>query len=312
MTQKEKRIWRIIFLIGILITLSLVGLVMALDGVKALVSEYCIDVPRFPVEETPAKYGLEYQEIDVEAEPEIFLKTWYIPSQLAEPLIILVPGYEGTRETMLPWINFLHEAGYSTVAIDPRGQGESDGECICGSYLASDLGKIVQFFKQKDVARFVLFGLSLGGVGAIIAGAQNSEEVVGVIADSSFANMRQGFRHSPSCEARILFDNPLLYKLLQAFGPIYIHNALGEFIDPTKETNALLHVKNVQNILLIHGKNDTVIPVENAYILFEEAKKTPGTKELWIYEGDHVEGLKRYPAEYKRQVLGFLSRISGG
>ena len=311
MSQKEKKIWRAILLIGILITLVLAGFAMALDGIKGLVSEYCINVPRFPVEETPSKYGLEYQEIDVEVEPEILLKTWYIPSQLVEPLIILVPGYEGTRETVLPAIQFLNEAGYSTLAIDPRGQGESDGECICGSYLASDLGKIVQFFKQKGVSRFVLFGLSLGAVGSIIAGAQN-QEVIGVIADSAFANIREGFRHSPSCEAKILFDNLLFYKLLQTFGPIYIHNAFGEFIDPTKATNALLHIKNVRNILLMHGKNDTVIPIENTYLLFDEAQKTPGIKELWIYEGDHGEGFKRYPTDYKKRVLDFLARVLEG
>jgi len=311
MTQKEKKIWRATLLIGVLITVFLVGLLMALDGIKALVSEYCINVPRFSVEETPAKYGLEYQKIDVEVESGIRLKTWYIPSQLAEPLVILVPGYEGTRETVLPAIQFLNEGGYSTLAIDPRGQGESDGDSICGSYLAHDLGKIVQFFKQKGMSRFILCGVSLGAVGSIIAGAQN-KEVIGVIADSAFANLRQGLRHSPSLKAKILFDNSLLYKLFHAFVPIYIHNAFGEFIDPTKATDALLHIKNVKNILLIHGKDDTVIPVENAYILFEEAQKTPGIKELWIYEGDHGEGLKRYPAEYKRQVLGFLSRILEG
>lgn len=311
MTPKEKRIWRVIFLIGILITLALIGLVRTLDAIKALVDEYCIDVARLPVKETPAKYGLEYQEIDVEVEPGIRLKTWYIPSQLAEPLVILVPGYEGTRETLLPGIQFFHEVGYSTLAIDPRGQGESDGESICGSYLASDLGKIVQFFNQKGVSKFVLFGVSLGAVGSIIAGAQN-EEVVGVIADSAFANLRQGLRHSPSCQASILFDNSLLYKLFQAFVPIYIHNAFGEFIDPTKATDALSHVKDVRNILLIHGKNDTVIPVENAYLLFEKAQKTPGIKELWIYEGDHAEGFMKHPTEYKRKVLGFIKRITEG
>lgn len=310
--EKEKTIWRIVLLGGLVFIVIIIGFTKILDGVRGLVETYCINVSRFPVVRTPEEYGLSFEEITIEVEKGIEIKTWYLKGKFSEPLIILVPGYEGTRQAMLPFVNFLLQEGYSVLAIDPRGQGESGGECICGSYLAEDLQKIIEFFKEKGIGKFVLFGLSLGGVGSIIAGAQKSQEVLGVISDSAFANMREGFRKSPLCPARILFDNPLFYKILQFFSPIYIHNALGVYIDPTQKTNALLYVKEVRNILIIHGEKDKLIPVKNAYLLFEEAQKTEGIKQLWIYNGAHVEGWTKYPDIYQKKVLEFLKEIMEG
>jgi dipeptidyl aminopeptidase/acylaminoacyl peptidase len=136
---------------------------------------------------------------------------------------------------------------------------------------------------------------------------------LGVIAESAFANMRTGFRHSPSCDVRWLFDNPICYKLLQYFGAIYIHNIFGNFIDPTAKTNALSVVQNVRNLFIIHGKEDKVIPVENAHLLINKAKKrSEGIKEIWVYQGGHVEAFLKHPGEYKKKIVAFIKQIMEG
>jgi len=306
---------KIILMVGLVVALLLVFFIKILDGINELVVEYCVNTYHDKVDVFPEFYGMnDYSAMDVEVAEGIYLKGWLIYGQRKDPLIVLIPGYQGTRKTMLPYAQFLYEAGYSLFLFDPRGQGESDGEYICGNYLANDLCQIILILKKHGYSKFVLFGLSIGATGAIIAGS-NNPDVVGVIADSGFANMREGLRKSPLCPARLLFDNPILYGLLLYFCQIYLHNYFGLWVNPFEATNALAAVEGgIQNVFIIHAKEDQLIPVYNALILFDKLKRvTRGIKRLWIVENSaHCENFTRYTKKYIQEVLRFLKEIQEG
>ncbi len=306
----EKRL-KVIILIGLAGIIGLICFLMILDSIKQLIQEFCIDTYRAKVEITPTQFGFpEYIPLEIQVEPNVLIKSWIIPSSKKNPLIILIPGYQGTRKTMLPFAQFLYQAGYSTFLYDPRGQGESGGDCICGNFLAQDLGTIISQLKTSGYQQFVLFGLSMGATGAIVAGAENNSDVLGVIADSGFANLREGLRKSPLCEAKILFDRPFLYFLLKYFGQIYLYNHFGRWVNPFRSTNALKVVDKVKNLFIIHAEDDLLIPVYNAKMLFEKAQKTPGIKKLWIVKDSaHCENFDRHKEEYINKVLQFLEEI---
>lgn len=310
--QLNRRIMTVL-IIGLILGVFLVGFVKILNEIKDLVKEYCVNTYREKVNVSPSQFGMQdFDQLKVEVEEGIFLQGWLIPGLKKNPVVVLIPGYQGTRKTMLPYAQFLYRAGYTTFLYDPRGQGESDGDCICGSYLAEDLGKIINTLKEVGYSKFVLFGLSLGAVGAIIAGSQNPE-VIGVIADSGFANMREGLRKSPLFFARLLFDNPILYSLLSYFGRLYLYNYFKVWINPFERTNALNCVDKVRNILIIHAKEDQLISVNNAIMLFDKAKSGKnGVKELWVVQNSaHCENFFRHPKQYQQKILNFLKKVEG-
>ena len=57
-------------------------------------------------------------------------------------------------------------------------------------------------------------------------------------------------------------------------------------------------------MLFIHGEEDSLLPVDMAYTLYE-AK--PGEKELWILPGvDHGAAYRDYPDVYTQRVRTFV------
>jgi len=83
------------------------------------------------------------------------------------PAVLMIPGYTGSKEDFLPLFRPLHEAGYRAVAIDQRGQYESEWAESSSGYTIDALGADV-----CDIARLVrrdgfalhLVGHSFGGL----------------------------------------------------------------------------------------------------------------------------------------------------
>lgn len=88
--------------------------------------------------ETPADHGMDFRAVDVMASDGVRLSAWEIPAGQPIGLVIInhpllcnrygsVEGMDGVPVAFLPMIKHLHDAGYSVLTYDQRGQGESDG-----------------------------------------------------------------------------------------------------------------------------------------------------------------------------------------
>lgn len=87
---------------------------------------------------SPADYGLEFRSVDVRSSDGVRLSAWEIPAPGSTKVAIVnhpllctrygsVDGMDGVPVEFLPMIGHLHQAGYSVITYDQRGQGESDG-----------------------------------------------------------------------------------------------------------------------------------------------------------------------------------------
>ncbi|MCI0439020.1 MAG: alpha/beta hydrolase, partial [Chloroflexi bacterium] len=62
-------------------------------------------------------------------------------------------------------------------------------------------------------------------------------------------------------------------------------------------------------ILVIHGTDDTRIPLEQGLRVYRAAH--PGSR-LWVAHGvEHVEAFKTYPDEYAQRVAGYFEERVG-
>jgi pimeloyl-ACP methyl ester carboxylesterase len=89
------------------------------------------------------------------------------PPAGSRPVVLLVPGYTGSKEDFLPLMRPLADAGYRAVAIDQRGQYESAWASGPAGYtlraLAEDVCQLAAELAPAG-ARVHLVGHSLGGL----------------------------------------------------------------------------------------------------------------------------------------------------
>lgn len=141
---------------------------------------------RMPVWRTPAQYGLEFKDVDIEASDGIRLSAWEMVRSDTNKLAVVnhplmcnrygsSKGVDNVPVEFIPMLKHLYVAGYSILTYDQRGQGDSDGnigakskgprECVGGSGaeewkdLAGVLNYVKSNWKDHDVA---LLGQCMG------------------------------------------------------------------------------------------------------------------------------------------------------
>ena len=88
-------------------------------------------------------------------------------SRSGRPVVLLVPGYTGSKEDFLPLLRPLAEVGYRAVAIDQRGQFESAWATSPAGYTFEALAEdVCQLSAELAPAgsRLHLVGHSMGGL----------------------------------------------------------------------------------------------------------------------------------------------------
>ena len=123
---------------------------------------------------TPEDYGMAYRSIDIDSSDGIRLSAWEIPAPSATRLAIVnhpllcnrygsVEGMDGVSVEFLPMVKHLHDAGFSVITYDQRGQGESDGGLAktrqqqdapvgAGAVEWQDLVGVMRYVAQSDLA----------------------------------------------------------------------------------------------------------------------------------------------------------------
>jgi len=282
--------------LGVLIAAALfVGYLWLYGQINAKLDEEIFHQPRGEIPGTPTDRGLPYEDISFPTAEGLILRGWLIPSS-PDKAIVLASGYTDTRWNVLKYAPFLHQAGYTLLLFDPRGTGESDGELYAfGAYEPQDIHAAVEYLKSKNYKKIGLFGHSNGATAALIAASQD-KDILAVVADSPFANLRLAAK---SAEREDL--------LLQLLFPLYSRVARARLgFDLFRRTNALRVINKVSHVLFIHGLADDYVAPENSILLYERASEP---KELWLVPGaKHVESLDVAPEEYARRVSEFLKR----
>nr|WP_042189890.1 alpha/beta hydrolase [Kibdelosporangium sp. MJ126-NF4]CEL18956.1 N-formylglutamate deformylase [Kibdelosporangium sp. MJ126-NF4]CTQ95241.1 N-formylglutamate deformylase (EC 3.5.1.68) [Kibdelosporangium sp. MJ126-NF4] len=93
------------------------------------------------------------------------------------PIVLMVPGYTGSKEDFVPLIDPIAAAGVEPIAIDLPGQYESPGPRELDAYLPASLGGLVAELVGKLAAEgrpILLMGHSYGGLvarAAVLSGA---------------------------------------------------------------------------------------------------------------------------------------------
>ena len=234
-----------------------------------------------PVREVPynpADIGLAFEKVVFETEDGLKLSAWFIPAEKAELTVLFCHGNGGNMTHRLDTINILNELGLNCFIFDYRGYGSSQGKpSERGTYLDVEAAyKWLTEKKKIPSQNIILFGRSLGG--SIAAYLATKVEAKGLIVESSFTSyVDMGRKFYPYMPVRLAAAYS--YKTID-------------------------YVRQVHRpIMIIHSRNDEVIPFEFGLRLYDVANEPKEFVEIF---GTHNDGFLFSGETYRKAWSNWL------
>ncbi|MCI0804600.1 MAG: alpha/beta fold hydrolase, partial [Chloroflexi bacterium] len=309
-------------------------------GVSSALASGLITTTRVRPDDRPDSVGLDYRDVSFTSRGgDAGLSGWLIRPQSgpgsssgataeaeADPVPSSVPsgagpGHSGTARG-ISWVAMVHgdntnrsdsktgmldiaralsQRGFGIFMFDMRGRGDSPAAISSsGYYERLDLQGASDYLVSNgaDRSRIGVLGFSLGGAVALLAGS-NPNNFGAIVSDSAFADLSLVLKGAMTGVKRPL--------ALWFPGMKFMARALYG-IDIADVSPARAIARSDTPVLVIHGEEDGVIPVEHARLLgraigasFDEIEA--GEETVWIVPGaGHTGAFRTQPKTYIDKV----------
>ena len=216
------------------------------------------------------------------------LQLWWLPNADPQaPTLLYLHGTFRNLYQNLRKVESLRDAGFSVLAVDYRGWGESTPILPSEASIYADAnvawGELVR--RQGDPRKRVIFGHSMGSGVAVELASQRRAGIHygGLILESSFTR---------------------LPDVAKANGNLGTFAALFA----TQRFDSLGKIGRVDApILMLHGSNDNTVPVVLGRRLFDAAPK--GTRWVEFANGSHSGLDREAPQQYRQAVRDLIDQL---
>jgi pimeloyl-ACP methyl ester carboxylesterase len=250
-----------------------------------------IFLPVAKLERTPRDTGLDYEEVWIGVNPwqgkTAKVHGWWIPGSMGDRQVMLyLHGNGGNISYNLPAIEAFHSLGFSTLTIDYRGYGRSQGGFPTEAEVYRDAQSAWDYLVEIrgiEPHNIFLYGHSLGGAIALDL-AVRQPQAAGVITDGTFTSLRA------------IVDRVPLYRFFPADLLL------------TQHFDSLSKLKILRiPLLLIHGTEDRAVPVTMSQVLYDKATVP---KKLLIIPGAGHNDLISVGGETYLRTLETFARLA--
>lgn len=230
---------------------------------------------------TPDELGLDFEHVLFKTADDLQLAGWYIPTENSELTVLFCHGNGGNMMHRLDSINFLYNLGLNCFIFDYRGYGSSEGKpSEEGTYLdARAAYKWLTEEKKTSPDNIIVFGRSLGG--SIAAQLTSKTQAKALIIESAFTSYvdigRKFYPYMP-------------VRWFASFG--------------YRTTDYVKEVKSP--VMIIHSRNDEVVPFEFGLELYEAANEPKEFVEMF---GSHNDGFLVSGEIYKKAWTKWLKLL---
>ena len=215
------------------------------------------------------------------------LHAWWWPAPRKDaPALLYLHGSRWNLTGQLFRIEQLHAMGFSVLAVDYRGFGQSRGPLPSERSVYQDALIAWEHLArlQPEASKRFIYGHSLGGAVAVnlaheLADDKQSPQAAGLIVESSFTNL------GDVATAVSNTSLPVRWLLSQEFDSLSKIGAVGV------------------PVLIAHGRDDRYVPARFSEALFDAAREP---KQLLLIDGANHNNSLRMAANSYRQALQTL------
>ena len=223
--------------------------------------------------------GLKPEDVFMQTPDGETLHAWYLRNEKAQKTILFLHGNAGNLAGRYDWAAALSTLPANVLLLDYRGYGRSTGKpteegIYVDARAAYDYLRKERGAESKDI---VVYGKSLGGAAACELATQ--VEIGALILQSTFSSARD------------------MAKLMFGFLPMHY------FVSTKFANNEKIKKIDVPKLIL-HSKDDEIIPVSMAEELYKNASE-PKVKVFFEGPG-HNDLIWRKPKELLRAIKSFL------
>jgi pimeloyl-ACP methyl ester carboxylesterase len=222
--------------------------------------------------------------------------------------MIFVHGHTWSWHGQVKYFRLYSERGYTIIAYNHRGHGDSDGEnCSAGYFEKYDLDRIVRWTRARfpRIETLGLMGESMGAATALQY-IPIAEHISFIHADCPYSSMRKLYDH----KLRQRHIPGFLRLRIIAKSRKYIERSAGFDSFEVEPEQAIM--KQPIPLLLIHGGDDTYVPTWMSQQMYEKRKDYAPTYLSIIEHAVHAQSFMTDPKQYESVVDEFLSRYESG
>lgn len=250
---------------------------------------------------TPEKFGVAFERVNFASQDGATLAGWWLPAEESPVVIIYCHGLFRSRLEMLERAAHFRQKGYAGLLFDFRRHGESKGELTSAGYLERlDVLGAVKFLRDslRVTKPIVVCAVSMGTGAALLAAAE-SQEIAGLMLESSFLS----FDHLIAHHAKLWLGLPK-FPLVDEI--ILFTKWRAGFSREQFDMKIALDKIGDRPLLFMAGGKDVRMPPEISRELYEHATST--RKKLVVFdEATHGAAFTVDAARYEKEFVDFLA-----
>lgn len=242
------------------------------------------------------------ENVEFKSESGATIKGWFIKGETEKGAVVIMHGLRSNRLQLVERIRFLSKVGFTVLAFDFQGSGESVGEKLTFGYLESrDANASIKFLKQKSPREKIgVLGISMGGAAFLLQ--KEPEKANALILEMIYPTMQKAIENRLNLWLFSGADN-LSFLMTRQF-PLRLGVSVDELrpLDKIQQFNC--------PIFVIAGENDRHTTLAESRQLFDTANQP---KEIWIVpQAEHGDLHKNAPQDYEQKVLQFFEKTLRG
>lgn len=223
--------------------------------------------------------GLPWREVMVSVANGKQLFGWFIPAGERAPALVVMHGWGGNAEVMLPLAAPLHAAGFTLLLLDARCHGRSADDSFTSlPRFAEDIEAGLDWLAgqpEVDAGRLGIIGHSVGAGAALLVAARRPD-LGAVVSLAAFADPALMMR-------RWLASKNIPHWPVGAYILAYVQRVIGYRFDDIAPCRTIARVSCP--VLLVHGQDDATVPADEARQI--HAAAVGDTVELFVVPGSH-------------------------
>jgi alpha-beta hydrolase superfamily lysophospholipase len=255
-------------------------------------------LPRPINRQTPADQRLDFATLHFAGAHGLRLEAWRIPGRDDQPVVLLFPGYGGSKDSLLANAHEFHRIGCETWLVDFHGVGGSQGHTTTiGWDEADDVAAASrEAMRLRPGAPQILFGTSLGAAAILRAAHLHTIAPAALILECPYDRLVTTVGHRFRALGLPAFP---IADLLTFWGGVQL-GFNGFALNPVD------YARDVRcPTLLLEGDRDVRVGQSNARAI-ASALGPNGTFELFPGLG-HAFYVQRAPEKWRSAVQGFLA-----